>query len=115
MVEAIKRRDKHCQLHGVECKEKSGEYSPLVVDHCISRTHKSTFFDERNLNLICRKSNWLKFKRQNNIAQEIAALVVKRWGLESLEDLNIQKRIPKKWSIGELEALVENFDSLYHE
>ncbi len=107
-VRAIKRRDKVCQVHRDSCKD-----SILVCDHYFSRTHKSVFFDERNLTLVCRTSNWEKFRNRGNTAHLISRVVISKWGEAAVEDMGMQARIPKKWSIQELEELTRNFNTIY--
>lgn len=103
--EAIKRRDKVCQVHGAECKN-----AILVVDHFLSRTHKRIYFDERNLTLVCRTANWEKFRNRGDTAFRISKVVENKWGKEAIEDLGFQARIPKKYSIQELEEITRNFN-----
>ena len=107
-MEAIKRRDKVCQVHGLECRDKV-----LVVDHFLSRSHASIFFDERNLTLVCRTANWEKFRNRGDTAYRITKTVQDRWGCEAIEDLTFLSRVPKKWTIEELENIEKNFNSIY--
>ena len=105
--EAIKRRDKVCQIHE-NCQGKV-----LQVDHLFSRKHLSTFYDERNLLLICSKANWEKFIGRGDTAYLVTKCAEAKWGREAIEDMGRQTRIPKKWAISELETLTQTFNEMY--
>ena len=105
--EAIKRRDKVCQVHP-NCTEKV-----LQADHFVSRKHLNTFYDERNLLLVCSVANWQKFIGRGNVAYLIGKRVEEKWGFETIEELGRNARIPKKWSIEELEHLTKQFEEMY--
>lgn len=107
-VGAIKRRDKVCQVHKEACTCKV-----LVVDHFLSRTHKAVFYDERNLSLVCRDSNWEKFRGRKDTAYRIAKVVEAKWGQEAIDDMARQARFPKKWQVSELEEMTKRFDEMY--
>lgn len=87
----------------------------LVADHCISRSHASTFFDERNLTLVCNGINWGKFKGNKFLIGEIEAVVDKKWGEGTVDELRNQARLTKKYGISELETLTKTFDEMYRE
>lgn len=87
----------------------------LQADHFISRAHKSTFFDIRNLTCVCSTCNMLKFYNRYNLPYKVAKIVEKREGPKAIEELESKARQVKKWTIEELQSLTVEFNGMYKE
>ena len=85
----------------------------MVADHCISRVHANTFFDERNLTLVCNGVNWGKFKGNKFLIAEIEAIVDKKFGEGTVDELRSQARMTRKYTMFDLENLTALYEGMY--
>ena len=101
--EYIRRRDVNEDGYGtcISCN-KGIHYSESDAGHFISRQHLSVRWDERNVNLQCRKCNRFEYGRQFEYSLKI--------GTELSEDLLILSRQAQKFSDAELLDLYEYFN-----
>ena len=106
--EAVKRRDKFCQIHGATCKR-----GPLQADHFESRRHGSTFLDPRNGTLVCGHANRAKSRGWENMGYKIGMVVLRREGYEVVKELQTLAKQTKKWSLQELEDQKMFLDGLW--
>jgi hypothetical protein len=86
-------------------------YKNGQAGHYISRRHNSTLFDEQNVHLQCPQCNG-HFK--GNL-DEYAISLIQKYGQNILEDLNIRKRLPKKFTSLDLAAIVQHYKSAVKE
>ena len=102
MIAAVNRRDKVCQL----CKSDF----VLQADHAIvSRKHLSTFFEIRQMVLLCRTCHGHKTWKNFGTEVRVAEIVRKREGVDFINWVQQQSRQIKKWSVEELENMTEYF------
>lgn len=103
---AVIRRD------GGKCQVCSSK-RVLQADHFISRAHKATFFDIRNLTCVCSTCNMLKFYNRNNVPYKVGKIVEKREGVKAIQELENIARTIKKWTFEELIELTQKFNKLH--
>ena len=103
MSDAVKRRDEKCVL--------CGEYFGLQAHHAIiSRKHKSTFFEIRQMVTLCAGCHTSATFKNHGADIRAAAIVAEREGMGYIEWLFITSREIKKWTLTELEELKTKFD-----
>lgn len=107
--EAVYRRD------GFRCKicYKNQDQVVLNADHMLSRRHKGTYYDVRNLTTLCAACNRAKFWNQANLPYRVAKIVEIREGEEAIRELEQMARKPKKWTIDELQGLIVKHDRMF--
>ena len=101
--EYIRRRDVNSEGYGtcISCN-KGIHFSESDAGHFISRQHLSVRWDERNVNLQCRKCNRFEYGRQFEYSLKI--------GTELAEELLQLSRQSGKLSDGELLDLYYKFN-----
>src|SRR3990167_3949240 len=104
MKEAVRRRDKKCQV--------CGSTRRLQVDHFISRRNKATYYDINNLTLLCSRCHYFKSFGYQDYDMKVADVVFLREGVDVVDELRKKARTIKKWEISELETLIETYDKL---
>lgn len=106
LILAVHRRDEKCQL--------CGGNAVLQMDHAIvSRRHLSTFFEIRQMVLLCRGCHMQKTFNQFGIAYKVSDLVRKREGSDFINHIQEESRKIKKWSVAELEELTTLFNGMF--
>ena len=104
LIAAVNRRDKYCQL--------CGSKNVLQMDHAIiSRKHKATFFEIRQMVLLCAACHCSKSFDNFGLAHRVCEIVRKREGSQFIKSLSEKSRQIKKWTITELENLTEYFEN----
>lgn len=100
--EYIRRRDVNEDGYGacISCN-KPIHYSESDAGHFISRKQMATRYDERNVNIQCRKCNRFEYGRQFEYAQNI--------GLELAEELLQKSRQIHKLLDSEWQEIFEEF------
>lgn len=102
LIAAVNRRDGNCQL----CRSTE----VLQMDHAIiSRKHLSTFFEIRQMVLLCRSCHCSKSFDNHGLSYQVAEIVRKREGSTFVKNLVEKSRQIKKWNLTELENLTEYF------
>ena len=99
--EACKKRD------GYKCQY-CGSTQILQVHHIVSRKNTSTFFDIDNGITLCKNCH-SKVSLNPTFRFEFQNFLAHRYGQEFLDDLERKSKIPKKWTILELEELEKQF------
>jgi len=103
----VRKRDKFC----VDC----GTTERLTCSHLIKRGRAATRFDLRNCNCHCSSHNF----RHNSYPEIYIQWFIKKYGLDTYNELVELSRQPKKWTLDELRALKselkENYDSILSE
>lgn len=97
--------DKHnelcrCYTCGAIVHWKQGD-----AGHYITREHKGTRWDERNVKFQCQSCN--RFK--SGVSDEFALHLIKDYGQEVLEELNRHKWIPTKIDDFQVLAMIQDF------
>lgn len=106
LIEAVHRRDKLCKICGSD--------SILQADHSIiSRRHKATFFEVRQMTLLCRACHCAKTFKRFGLDIKVAALVAEREGQSYLDWLFEESKKIKKWSLQELEEIKLNLNAVH--
>lgn len=108
----LKRRDNNrCQI--------AGRYhtcgGPLVADHRpVNRGHNLTFFDHRNLTIVCNTANGLA-QTDEYVREAICQVVKKREGVETFYKLrDIAKgHKTKRWREEEVIQIVEKLNQMF--
>lgn len=110
MREIIRYRDgNQCQIKGIEhaCS------ITLCADHRPAKRGKhATFFDPRNLTLVCATANWLA-ERDPFISNAILDVVKKREGQTIVEDLRSKARKTKTWKEDEINVWLATCDEWF--
>ena len=106
MIAAANRRDQKCQL--------CGSKEVLQMDHAIvSRKHLSTFFEIRQMVLLCQKCHCSKSFDNHGLSYQVIEIVRNREGAPFINKLVEQSRQIKKWSLDELEEMTKQFNEMY--
>jgi len=85
--------------------ERCGKTSPLNTAHIFSRRNLATRWDKDNVLCFCVGCHF--WGHQNPIL--FTEFVKEKLGSERYEDLKVKANSTKKWTIPELETLVETF------
>ncbi len=112
LIAMINRRDKDCQVAS-DCAVSGGCSDVLQMDHgLVSRKHKSTFFEPRQMILLCSKAHTKKTFKTHGFDVIVFEKIRNREGSFFVDQmLNLSQRI-KKWSIQELEEMTKQFEEL---
>jgi shikimate kinase len=106
LIAAVNRRDKVCKLCGSDVV--------LQADHSIiSRNHKSTFFEIRQMTLLCRSCHTAKTFKRFGADVKVSALVAERETMSYIEWLLEESKRVKKWSVLELEEKAADLNGMY--
>lgn len=96
LKDSVKRRDKVCQI----CKSDK----VLQADHAIiSRQHKATFFELRQMLLLCAACHTKKTFKQQGFDVIVHDLVTQREGREYITWLLSEAKKIKKWTVMDLQ------------
>lgn len=76
--------------------------------HYISRMYKWTAYDERNINLQCKYCNWMLNWNQLEYRKNL----IKKIGLEQVEELEKNKNNKIDYSLQELYDLIDSYEKL---
>ena len=107
LIAAVNRRDQFCQMPGC------GSTLTLQMDHAIvSRKHLSTFFDIRQMVLLCRNCHCLKTFKCFGTEVKVTEIVRAREGSNFLNEIVDKSRQLKKWTLQELEDMTKKFDEV---
>ena len=102
LIAATNRRDLKCQL--------CGSKEVLQMDHAIvSRKHLSTFFEIRQMLLLCSRCHCSKSFDNHGLTYRVIEIIRKREGAPFINKLVEQSRQIKKWSIEELETMTKQY------
>src|SRR3990167_6705940 len=102
LIAAVNRRDKVCQL--------CGSKEVLQMDHAIvSRKHLSTFFEIRQMLLLCSRCHCSKSFDNHGLSYRVAEIVRNREGSHFINLLVAKSRQIKKWTIDDLEGMTKQF------
>ena len=113
MIEAVKRRDTHCQTQDL-CFRFGGCNKVLQVDHSIvSRAHKSTFFDVRQMTLLCQSAHFRKTWNIYGFQKVVYDIVERREGKDYIEEVVERSRTIKHWRRDELERLITELNGMW--
>lgn len=102
--EVCKQRD------GYRCQY-CGSTNTLQVHHIVSRVNSSTFFDINNGITLCKNCH-SKVSFNPTFRFEFQNFLAHKYGQEFLDELERKSKIPKKWSILELEELEKQFKQI---
>ena len=80
-------------------------WKEMDAGHYITRQHKGTRWDERNVKVQCRKCN----RFESGVSDEFALHLLKDYGKEVLEELNQAKWIPTKIDDFQILAMIEDY------
>lgn len=106
LIAACNRRDKKCQL--------CGSREVLQMDHAIvSRKHLSTFFELRQMVLLCRACHCAKSFDNHGLSYRVTEIVRQREGSPYINWVITESRCIKKWTVQELEDLTKQFEGMY--
>jgi len=84
-------------------------WKEVDAGHYISRTHKATRWDKRNVHVQCKKCNsTMDWGRKGNL-DEYALRLLKDYGQEVLETLNRAKWIPTKIDAFQVLAMIKHY------
>ena len=113
LIAAVNRRDKVCQTAGY-CAEKGGCSDVLQMDHAIiSRKHQATFFEIRQMILLCSKAHSNKTFKNYGFDTLVHKLILEREGQMFVYLMLEKSRQIKKWTCMELETMRDQFNGLY--
>jgi hypothetical protein len=87
---------------------KTAPWQEMQAGHWIKRGHASTRFDLRNIYVQSAGCNMFAGGRQD----EMAGHILKVHGPETVKELLIMKRTPKRWSVAELHEKIAEFQEL---
>lgn len=105
LIDAVNRRDIVCQL--------CGSTVVLQMDHAIvSRKHLSTFFEIRQMVLLCQSCHCKKTYKCNGTEILVTEIVRNREGADFIRKVVEASHTLKKWSINELEDMKINFEAI---
>jgi len=80
-------------------------WKEMDAGHYITRQHKATRWDERNVKVQCRRCN----RFESGVSDEFALHLLKDYGQEVLEELNRAKWIPTKIDAFQILAMIEDY------
>jgi hypothetical protein len=110
--QAVRRAaaDENGYAYCVTCG-KSAPWKEQQAGHWIKRGHASTRFDLRNVHVQCPGCNMYAGGRQDVMSGHILEV----YGPETVKELLIMKRTPKRWSVAELNEKINEFKGLLEE
>jgi len=101
----VRLRDSDSNGFGNCCScGKNVHYKEADGGHFISRGYLCTLFNERNVHLQCKRCNLM-----GGNASGYALFMLDRYGQEVIEELNIEKNKPTKYSKAFYEMFIEEF------
>ena len=108
---SVNSHEKKGAIDGTEKCVTCGVRKPwkeLQCGHFISRRHASVRFDSRNVAPQCAKCNVFRYGEQYLFGK----YVNDTYGVGTADELFKKSRESKKWSIPELEELIEHYNKL---
>ncbi|MBF31885.1 MAG: recombinase [Aequorivita sp.] len=101
----IRLRDSDLSGFGNCCScGKNVHYKEADGGHFISRGYLCTLFNEKNVHLQCKRCNMM-----GGNASGYALFMLDKYGQEIIEELNIEKNMPTKYSKAFYEMFIEEF------
>lgn len=101
----VRLRDSDCSGFGNCCScGKNVHYKEADGGHFISRGYLATLFNENNVHLQCKRCNLM-----GGNASGYALFMLDKYGKEAIEELDVLKHTPTKYSKAYYELFIEEF------
>jgi hypothetical protein len=79
----------------------------------VSRVHKATFFEIKQMTLLCAPCHTLKTFNRCGMPILVLEIVRRREGGDFIMDVIARSKRVKKWSLDELQKMTEEFEGMY--